>query len=148
MPVVLQCDDFCLSEGEIARLWEETCVYREHADDEVTVRCVDKEEIRKLNKKYRDRDDPTNVLTFSYPTSPRLREAQHDVALCIQIADEEAQARKAVLRDYVALLLTHAFLHATGMDHDLSSDMARAADLAERTILRRSGFEVDSLWVC
>lgn len=147
MPVALQCDDFCLSEGGVARLWEETCVYREYTDDEVTVRCVDKREITRLNKRYRKKDAATNVLTFSYNSEPRKASprGEHDIALCLSVAGEEAKARGVLLKDYVAWLLVHAFLHATGMDHECSPDAARAMELAERTVLQRSGFGVDSL---
>ena len=163
MPITIQCNEFLLTADEVARLWQETIALREHADDQVTVRCVSEDEIRELNKTYRQKDEPTNVLTFSYPQqgigAPRSSESEvgsssdeheaesatHDVALCLTVAEREAKQRGAQLRDYLALLLTHAFLHATGLDHEESEAAAAAVAQAERAILQASGFAAAEL---
>lgn len=121
------------------RLWHAVHDHVGHADDDITVRVVDEEESRRLNLQYRKKDTPTNVLTFSYG------DATHDVALCMSVAQREANERGVVLRDYVALLLVHAFLHAVGMDHEQSAAAAEAMHAAEQVILKRAGFNA-ILW--
>jgi len=150
MPVTVQCRNFVLSTSQVESLWSNVISCQEHGDDVVTVRCVSKEEIQRINREHRGVDRPTNVLTFSYlsPSTSSTSSGQaseHDVALCLSVAGEEAQVRKVLLKDYVALLLVHAFLHATGMDHERSPDAAQVMEGAEQIILQRSGFRVDSL---
>ena len=134
MPVVLQCEEFALTNEEANRIWQETIAYRSFSNDKVIVRCVSETEIQQLNSKYRKKDAPTNVLTFSYD------EGEHDIALCLAIARQEAQERGADIRDYVALLLVHAFLHATDMDHERSQHEEEEMQTAEKYILEASGF--------
>jgi len=149
MPIVLQCDTFPLSLEEVRRLWAETRAHQDFLDEQVSVRCVSEDEIRRLNKEYRDRDAPTNVLTFSYGDVGEATElpegAEHDVALCLSVAEREAAQRSVELRDYVALLLVHALLHVAGMDHERSAAEERASRAAEQVILEQSGFMSQSL---
>lgn len=138
MPISLQDNHFVLPKKDVAKLWRETVAARNFPDEQVNIKCVSREEIRALNKHYRRKDKPTNVLTFSY-------EDEHDVVLCLEVAEAEAQGRGMALRDYAALLLTHAFLHATGMDHEQSEEEAVVTQQAERKILQRAGFPEASL---
>jgi len=139
MPVSIQCPaDFPVAIDEVTALWQRTQEVRKHGDDVVSVRCVTEEEIQKLNKTYRVKDAPTNVLTFSY-------DGEHDVALCIDVAQREADAQNISARDYFALLLTHAFLHVTGMDHERSAEEEITTQQMEQDILSSCGFSKISL---
>lgn len=127
-----------LTSDEVHSLWQETIRYRHAPDNQVNIRCVSEPEIQRLNKLYREKNAPTNVLTFSY-------EDEHDIALCLPIAKREAIERGVHYRDYIALLLVHAFLHATGMDHEKSLQEAKDTHTAEEVILQRCGFPQISL---
>lgn len=127
-----------MNEEEIQDLWRATRAYRKFPHEQVNVRFVSKEEIQRLNAHYRGKDKPTNVLTFSY-------DGEHDVAVCLEVAEGEARERGVRRRDYVARLLTHAFLHATGMDHERSAQAARQMEAAEAEILKRCGYRSVSL---
>ena len=131
MPVLIQCEDLSLSYADVATLWclvFEKCQYD---DEEITIRCVSKDEIRRLNKKYRGKDAVTNILTFSYG------DEIHDVALCLDVAREEAALQDIVLTSYIARLLVHAFLHVVGMDHEVSDHDAEAMSEMECFILSK-----------
>ena len=155
MPAKLQCDVALLSEKEVRKLWQAVCEYRQCRDDIVVVRCVEKEEIKKLNATYRHKNTPTNVLTFSYPTGDDRQsydageksedKAEHDIAVCLDVAKVEAGERDIPLRDYFGLLIVHSFLHATGLDHERSSDEAKKMREAEQQILEACGFV--SVWL-
>ena len=134
LPIFLQSEIELLTPQDAKHLWEETIAYAHHADDEVTARFVTEIESKKLNKEYRKKDKATNVLTFSYG------EGTHDIALCLPVAEREASERQVGLREYVALLLVHAFLHAVGFDHERSEEEAKATSVAEQEILARAGF--------
>ncbi|MDP3997880.1 MAG: rRNA maturation RNase YbeY [bacterium] len=120
---------------EANTLWQAVVGEMGCTDDLVTVVVVKKEEARKLNKQYRGLDRATNVLTFSYD------EGEHDVALCDQIAKEEAKEHGMSWRDYMAWLLVHAFLHAAGMDHERSLTEAELTRERERNILQQCGYK-------
>jgi rRNA maturation RNase YbeY len=70
---------------------------------------------------------------------------QHDIAICLTVAKSESEERGVDLSDYVALLLTHAFLHAVGLDHEESGAEADKFKAAEAEIMKSGGFREDSL---
>lgn len=130
---------------EVVGLWERTRAERNFPNEAVNIKCVPEEEMRTLNKQYRGKDRPTNVLTFSYPAE-NDQPAEHDVALCLPAAEQEAKQRNMLLKDYVALLLVHAFLHVMGMDHERSPAEATATKKAEQEILTGAGFSATTLF--
>ncbi len=141
MSVEIVGDDLPLSASQVERLWSEVNAYTNTSDELIVVQAVPAEEMRTLNGTYRSSDKPTNVLTFSYPPMPGTAEgAEHNVAICLSIAEGEAKERDMDIATYVALLLVHAFLHAKGMDHERSEEEARATGEAEKHILQASGF--------
>jgi probable rRNA maturation factor len=134
MPVVVQNASQLLPAADIERLWQETRAYTQHEEADITVRFVTEAEIQQLNRVHRQKDKATNVLTFSYG------DGVHDVAVCLTVAEREAQDRNMTLRDYTATVLVHGFLHAVGMDHEASAAAAEAQQQAERAILAKAGF--------
>lgn len=142
MPTTLVCDTFPLPPDAVEQLWQATIRRRQFGDETVAIRCVDAAEIQKLNQQYRQKDAPTNILTFSYGADPVLPESgpHHDVSLCLPVAKQEAGERHVELPSYVALLLAHAFLHITGLDHEKSSDEAAVTHKFEQEILEAQGF--------
>jgi len=148
MAAILQCRVFPLTEDEVSTLWANTTALFGHSKDIVVIRCVNEEEIRRLNLRYKKKDKPTNVLTFSYPSDPAGGERaviEHDVAICLPVARREAAQRQITDRDYTALLITHAFLHAVGLDHEKSDAEADKTFTAEARILGQSGFSAINL---
>lgn len=134
MPIVVHGEDIGLTSDDVWRLWQQTRDFTGQADDEVVVRSVDEQESRRLNKEYRNKDEPTNILTFSYG------DGTHDIALCLPVTEAEASDRGIARRDYVALVVVHAFLHVAGMDHERSDKEAQATWRAEQAILNQAGF--------
>lgn len=143
MPIHMEQSDI-VADSEVNQLWKNTISFRDFSDESVGIRFVTKSEVRELNKKYRQKDAATNVLTFSYPATDQ-QGAEHDVAVCLEVAEEEASMREVDLRDYVALLIVHAFLHITGMDHERSDAEAEETSKAEGHILESAGFTATHL---
>lgn len=142
MPVSVESADFPLPVGAVRALWQATLTWRLANDAVVAVRSVSEADIQSLNKQYRGVNAPTNVLTFSYPPDGRLGQesASHDVALCVTVAEKEARHHAVELSAYVALLVTHAFLHVLGMDHEQSEKQDEATREAEQAILVQCGW--------
>jgi len=103
---------------------------------EVTIRYVAEREARRLNREYRGRDYPTNVLTFVYEARPLAG----DVVICAPVVAREARAQGKEVAAHHAHLLVHGLLHLQGYDHEHSQAQARRMESRERAILGRLGF--------
>jgi probable rRNA maturation factor len=103
---------------------------------EITVRIVDAEEGRALNREYRGRDYATNVLTFDYSHAPVV---SADLILCAPVVAEEARRQKLTLEAHYAHLLVHGTLHAQGYDHEADDD-ARVMEARESEIVTGLGY--------
>lgn len=130
MPVSIHCKNLPISPKEVETLWSRARDVRQYPDEEIGLRCVSVAEIQRLNKMYLGKNRPTNVLTFSYGK-------EHDIALCLSVARRQAPDD---FSSYVALLIVHAFLHVTGMDHTTSKKAWASMLEAEEKILRKAGF--------
>ena len=106
-------------------------------DAEITVRIVDMEEGRQLNRDYRQKDYATNVLTFDYTQEPVVTA---DLVLCAPVVAREAAEQNKPLAEHYAHLLVHGALHAQGWDHETSEQDAQEMEAYETDILRGLGF--------
>ena len=106
------------------------------APAELTIRFVDAEEGRVLNRDYRGKDYATNVLTFAYAEQPKV---MADLVLCAPVIAREAREQGKTLAAHYAHLLEHGTLHAQGWDHETSGADARAMESHETEILARLG---------
>ncbi len=107
-------------------------------DGEITVRIVDAEEGRALNRDYRHKDYATNVLTFDYAQAPLVIA---DLVLCAPVVSREARENEKTLQAHYAHLLVHGVLHAQGWDHETSEREAQAMEALETQILAGLGFD-------
>lgn len=108
------------------------------SDGEITVRIVNAEEGRALNRDYRQKDYATNVLTFDYTQAPLVTA---DLVLCAPVIAAEARAQRKALSAHYAHLLVHGALHAQGWDHETSDADAAAMEAREAEILAGLGFQ-------
>jgi probable rRNA maturation factor len=106
------------------------------SDAEITVRIVDAEEGRALNRDYRQKDYATNVLTFDYTQQPIVTA---DLVLCAPVVEREAREQGKTLQAHYAHLLVHGTLHAQGWDHETRKADAEAMEAYEVEILARLG---------
>ena len=106
-------------------------------DAEITVRIVDEDEGRQLNRDYRQKDHATNVLTFDYAQEPVV---SADLVLCAPVVAREAQEQNKTLQEHYAHLLVHGALHAQGWDHETGEQDAQEMEAYETDILLGLGF--------
>ena len=105
------------------------------APAQMTVRLVDADEGRALNRDWRGRDYATNVLTFDYAHAPQV---VADLVLCAPVVEAEAREQGLALAEHYAHLLVHGTLHAQGYDHEAEAE-AQAMEARESAILRGLG---------
>lgn len=94
-----------------------------------------------LNNEWRDKDKPTDVLSFPMDDEVMLG----DIVVSVETAARQAAERGYGVRDEVRVLLVHGLLHLLGYDHDLSEeDHAEHAE-AEQKLMGRLGWNGDGL---
>ncbi|PLZ01678.1 rRNA maturation RNase YbeY [Burkholderia sp. WAC0059] len=108
------------------------------ADAELTVRFVDEDEGRQLNRNYRGKDYATNVLTFAYAQSAD-DPVTGDLVLCCPVVEKEAVEQGKPLAAHYAHLLVHGTLHAQGYDHE-DPEEAEEMESIETGVLASLGF--------
>ncbi|MBO8139760.1 MAG: rRNA maturation RNase YbeY [Thermosipho sp. (in: Bacteria)] len=81
---------------------------------------VDKDEIAKLNYKYRKIKGPTDVLTFVYGDDDLYAE----IFVCEEIVRENAEKFSNTFYDELLIVLIHAALHVAGYDHEYDKSEA------------------------
>jgi len=104
--------------------------FRKWIEGDITVRIVGIREGRALNRRFRARDEATNVLSFPETL---------DIVLCHPVVVREARAQGKSVTAHYAHLAVHGALHLQGHDHMKPRDAARM-ERAEVRILRRLGF--------
>lgn len=105
-------------------------------DTHVTIRIVDAEEGRQLNKYYRGKDYATNVLTFPIAEEPVL---MGDIVICAPVVTQEAMEQAKDLLAHYAHMTVHGVLHLHGYDHEVDAQAA-LMEAMEITILQSLGF--------
>lgn len=110
----------------------------------VTVRIVDEDEGRELNRDYRGKDYATNVLTFAYGEGedmplPEGLPLMGDLVLCRQVVEQEAAGQGKTVEAHYAHLCVHGMLHLQGYDH-LQDAEAEDMEAREREILAGLGY--------
>ncbi|MBY4945976.1 rRNA maturation RNase YbeY [Cupriavidus respiraculi] len=108
------------------------------ADAELTVRFVGEEEGRTLNRSYRGKDYPTNVLTFAYAEQEDDPVAA-DIVLCCPVVEREAREQGKPLEAHYAHLIVHGALHAQGYEHEDDAE-AEEMEAIETETLQALGY--------
>lgn len=106
----------------------------------LTIRVVGTAESRRLNRVYRGRDRPTNVLSFAADgCPPHAGGMLGDLAICAPVVAREAREQGKALREHWAHMVVHGTLHLLGHRHDAAREAA-AMEEHERAILAALGF--------
>lgn len=91
------------------------------ADKEISLKFVDDEQIKKLNKKYLGKDKPTNVLSFP------IREGEYsevnpnimgDIVISTETAKRDALRGNLTVNQEIDFLIIHGILHLLGYNHE------------------------------
>ena len=94
---------------------------------------ADNKTLRRLNRGFRGKDKPTNVLSF-----PGTGDHAGDIAIAYGVTKAEAKAAGKTFADHATHLVVHGVLHLAGYDHERESD-ARMMEPLETKILAKLG---------
>ena len=122
----------------------------ELAHDNLLVSVVlgDDAEIQTLNKQWRAKDKPTNVLSFPMLSREEVLHAAHDeshegmlgdLILAHGVCTREAADKRIAVADHAAHLIVHGLLHLTGHDHETGNAAAQAMEALETKALALMG---------
>jgi probable rRNA maturation factor len=100
------------------------------------VRFVEEEEGQTLNRDFRSKDTPTNVLSFPYAAGTELA---GDLVLCLPVVLREAAEQGKTSEAHFAHMVVHGMLHLQAYDHDNDED-AEVMEDEEREILAKLGY--------
>ncbi len=112
-------------------------------DFEISVSFVDNENIQSLNSQYRQKDMPTDVLSFPLGSDGNYDVNQEtgaqmlgDIVISMEKAVEQAESYGHTLRREVAYLTVHSMLHLIGYDHeDGGIEMVRMREKEEAVLM-------------
>lgn len=115
-------------------------------DCEIGIACVDNDESHKLNLEYRQKDKPTNVLSFPSDIPEEvlpLLDAwpMGDLVICIPVVLQEAIDQSKTPIEHFTHMLVHGVLHLMGYDHETSEADAEEMEALEIKILAKLGFD-------
>ncbi len=112
---------------------------------EMTIRIVDLAESQQLNRDYREKNKPTNVLSFEFEQPPGLVDLGEalpylgDLAICAEVVAQEALVQHKALESHWAHMIVHGTLHLQGYDH-IEDDEAEIMEGLEIKIMQGLGF--------
>lgn len=134
-------DDENLPSLEQFQHWATQAVRAQEFEPEMTIRIVDEAESQELNRTYRGKDKPTNVLSFPFECPDEVElPLLGDLVICRQVVAREAQEQGKPLLAHWAHMVVHGSLHLLGYDH-IEDDEAEEMESLETEIMLGLGFE-------
>ena len=108
---------------------------------ELVIRLVDIEEIIMLNKHYRKKNQPTNVISFQFEIPQGVKSNYlGDIVICIPIVIKEAKIQHKNIKKHLCHLLIHGVLHLLGYNHE-NTEKAKVMEKKEREYLKNLNFK-------
>jgi probable rRNA maturation factor len=106
----------------------------------VSLVFTDDASVRVLNRDYRGKDKPTNVLSFPAPqlVPGRFGPLIGDIVVARETVAAESAADGLTFADHLTHLIVHGFLHLVGYDHE-TDDEAAVMEGLETSILQQLG---------
>lgn len=129
--------------------WVDAALTHKKGEAELSIRVVDENESSELNLRYRNKQGPTNVLSFPADLPESLQELLleeslqlpllGDLVICAQVVEREAQQQNKSLKAHWAHMLVHGSLHLIGYDH-MNDHEAELMEQMETNILTNLDF--------
>jgi probable rRNA maturation factor len=117
------------------RVWTLAALQQCSVPVELVIRVVGAAESRDLNRRYRGKDTPTNVLAFPFEAPPGIP-SRHlgDVVICAPVVKREAREQSKPASAHWAHMVVHGVLHLCGYDHHSEQDAAEMEALEKRIL--------------
>lgn len=134
------CDDKYLPSDSTLAKWARKAIQDTNPDRELTIRIVDEDESTMLNKRWRNKNGPTNVLSFPFDGDQRLAPGLlGDIIICAPVVRREAEEQQKTLEAHWAHMVIHGTLHLQGYDH-MDDKQAEEMESLETRLLQSLGY--------
>ncbi|MGI2169201.1 rRNA maturation RNase YbeY [Shewanella sp. MF05960] len=121
-------------------IWVRTAIGQTMDEVELTIRVVEIAESQQLNKTYRGKDKPTNVLSFPFEAPPEVElPLLGDLVICAAVVEQEASEQNKPLNAHWAHMVIHGCLHLLGYDHIIDEEADEMESL-ETQLVEGLGF--------
>jgi probable rRNA maturation factor len=126
--------------------WAAAALGRRGEGREIAVRIVKTDESRELNRLWRGKDKPTNVLSFPAPDQDKrgipqdFRLPLGDLVICADVVRREAERDGKKLEAHWAHMVVHGALHLVGYDHERGELDRMKMERREIAVLKGFGF--------
>ncbi|MBN4080468.1 rRNA maturation RNase YbeY [Beggiatoa alba] len=139
--------DVTVPDDHVLQQWASQSIhylFENKSDYELSIRVVDIHESQFLNSQYRQKNKPTNVLSFPFEMPDIFKEDQQttilgDIVVCAPIIEMESQQQKKSTQEHWAHMIVHGVLHLLGYDH-INNKEAEAMEALEIKILAHFGY--------
>jgi len=122
---------------KLFQTWIETALKNKSKQIDLCIRIVDENEIQQLNNQYRDKNKPTNILTFTYESNEKM--IHGDLIVCAPIIKKEALEQEKTEEAHWAHMIIHSCLHLLGYDHQIDKE-AEVMEGLEASLLKSFGY--------
>jgi len=120
--------------------WAVAALRQEREQAELVIRLVDEAESQELNREYRGKDQPTNVLSFPSNLPAVVHSSLlGDLVICAPVVLREAEQQGKPSQAHWAHMVVHGVLHLLGYDHQETADVDIMEGL-EREVLASLNF--------
>ncbi len=134
------CEAISLPPKKDLQKWVAQALSSHKKNHEIVIRFVGIKEITQLNKKYRKKNKPTNIISFQFePPSGIKTDLLGDLVICAPLVTKEAKMQQKTITAHLAHLVTHGVLHLLGYDHETKKD-AEEMETLEIKHLKKLGF--------
>lgn len=131
--------DFEVPDTKSFQSWAQAA-FLDEREATASFRVVDTEEMQELNRTYRHKDKPTNVLSFPMQLPEEVEiDFLGDLAFCAQVIAMEASEQNKNIDAHWAHMVVHGMLHLQGFDH-VENGEADIMESKEITIMQSLGF--------
>ena len=122
-------------------VWAKQALPSNKKNHELVIRIVDTKEITELNKKYRKKNRPTNIISFPFDLPLGVKNNfLGDLVICAPLVKQEAKLQHKTISAHFAHLVIHGVLHLLGYDHKKNND-SKKMEALEIKHLKKLGFE-------
>ena len=137
---ILTSGDFSIStqlENKLNMAFSLICEEEKLSNCSVNVKILNNSEIQELNNKYRKKNSPTNVLSFTNEDiSKSITGDLGDIAISYQYLEKESRQQNKKFDDHLIHMLIHGVYHILGFDHE-NNEMAAQMENKEIKLLKK-----------
>ena len=137
---ILTSENFSVSnklENKLNQAFTLICNEENISNCSVNLKIIDNNEIRELNKKYSNKNSPTNVLSFTNEDiSKSITGDLGDIAISYEYVKEESNEQNKKFDDHLIHMLIHGVYHILGFDHE-NNEMAAQMENKEIKLLKK-----------